>query len=175
MVVSSIGPTGDWTKQIVRRWKPSLGLERIHAEEAAALIYGRPNAFAALKIVQRIRPDFCLYDAILARAQGAPRRPASTSTSSSTAIVIVGAEAVNKKACEAALRDPLASVEMALENVHTIAPSITLENVPITQQKLTFDIMWLKEAIEDLAEKIARSNRPGRTRAGGSGTAMTRG
>jgi hypothetical protein len=173
MVVGTQGPTGDWTKQIIRRWKPALGLERINPDEAAALIYGRPNAFAALKIVQRIHADLCLYDAILARARGASRQPSATSRGSSTAIVIVGAELVDNKACEAALKDPLASVEMAFKNIHTIASNIYLDRVPITQQKLTFDLMWLKEAIVELAEKIARSNRPGRKRRGGGGTAMT--
>src|SRR5262249_33568294 len=93
----------DWRHQSVRRWKRSVGLERINADEAEQLIKGRPNAFAALKIIQRLSPDLCLYDAILARAQ----------RSSCTALTIVGAEAVNNTACAAALRDPLASVEMA--------------------------------------------------------------
>jgi hypothetical protein len=139
----------DWRHQSVRRWKRSVGLERINADDAEQLIKGRPNAFAALKIIQRLFPDLCLYDAILARAR----------RSSCTALTIVGAEAVDNTACAAALRDPLASVEMAAENIDAIAPHVKLDGKPVNSRKLAFDVAFLHEAIEELAERIA--NRPG--------------
>jgi hypothetical protein len=143
-VHAATGPV-DWRHQTIRRWKPSLGLEKINAEEAEQLIKGRPNAFAALKIVQQAQPDLCLYDAILERAD----------RSSSTALTIVGAEAVDRSACAAALRNPFASVDMAAQNIETIAPHVKLDGKPINPRKLAFDVAFLREAIEELAARIA--------------------
>jgi len=142
----------DWRHQSVRRYRRSVGLEKINPEEAEQLIKGRPNAFAALKIVQRLEPDLCLYDAILARAR----------RSSSTALTIVGAEAVDHGACADALRDPLASVIVAAHNIETLAPHVKLDGKPINVRKLAFDVAFLHEAIEELAAKIARRPRSSR-------------
>src|SRR5262249_54321421 len=119
----------DWRHQTVRHWKKSVGLEKINPEEAEQLIKGRPNAFAALKIIQRLDPNLCLYDAILARAH----------RSSSTALTIIGADAVDRTACAAALRDPLASVQMAAQNIELIAPYVKLDGKSINPRKLVFD------------------------------------
>lgn len=135
----------DWRHQSVRRWKTSVGLERISPEEAEHLIKGRPNAFAALKVVQRVYPDLCLYDAILERAH----------KSTDTALTIIGAEAVNRSACAEALRNPLASVETAEKNIEALAPYVQLGGATIDPRKLAFDVVFLREAIEELAEKIA--------------------
>jgi len=136
----------DWRHQTIRHSRRSVGLEKITPEEAEHLIKGRPNAFAALKIVQLIEPDLCLYDAILARAQR---------SSSSTALTIIGGEAVDRGACQQALRDPLASVTVAAHNIEVLAPHIKLAGKPINSRKLAFDLAFLHEAIEELAEKIA--------------------
>jgi hypothetical protein len=135
----------DWRHQSVRRYRRSAGLEKINAEEAEQLITGRPNAFAALKIVQRLEPELCLYDAILARAR----------RSAGTALTILGAEAVDRGACAAALRDPLASVAMAARNIEALAPHVKLDGKSINPGKLAFDVAFLHEAIELLAAKIA--------------------
>jgi DnaJ domain len=171
MTVAGITPQKDWRHQTIRRWKSAVGLERINADEAADLIHGRPNAFAALKIVQQLDPQLCLYDAILARAQGASRKPSSSRKSPTHALVIIGADDVDRDACREALRNPLASVEMAVENIHLIAPQIKLDSATVTQQKLAFDLTWLNEAIVALAEKTA--TRDGGS--GGGGTGMTHG
>jgi curved DNA-binding protein CbpA len=176
MTVAGSSPLKDWRHQTIRRWKSGVGLERINADEAADLIYGRPNAFDALKIVQQLDPTLCLYDAILARAQGASRKPSSSKKSSSKkssshALVIIGADDVDRDACKDALRNPLASVEMAVENIYLIAPQIELESASVTQQKLAFDLTWLREAILALAEKTAKRA----SGIGGGGTRITRG
>src|SRR5262249_8938418 len=113
---------GDWTRQRIKRGRAAHGLETITPDEAAHLIYSRPHAFAALKIVQRMHPELCLYDAILLRAKGASYKPPpSQRRSNSTALVIYGTEAVDREACQAALRDPLASVAVAVQQVGVIA------------------------------------------------------
>jgi hypothetical protein len=145
MVVRSAGDLADWRHQTIRRRKSGMGLEKITPEEAEQLITGRPNAFAALKLVQRIHPELCLYDAILERAQ----------RSTSTALTILGAEDVDRKACTAALRDPLISVEVAEHNIEILAPFVKLAGKPINIRKLTFDLAFLHEAIEELVERIA--------------------
>jgi hypothetical protein len=159
MTVSGSAPPKDWRHQSIRRWKKGAGLTRIHAEEAANLIYGRPNAFAALRIVQKHDPTLCLYDAILARAYGASRRPPSGGRTSSAALIIVGADAVNPEACEAALRNPLRSVRRALRNTHVIAPQIRLGDTFLSAEKLQVDLEWLGENIETLIRKTARRPR----------------
>jgi DnaJ domain len=73
MTLWSSAPQKDWTRLKINRGIASSGLESITPDEAAQLIYSRPHAFAALKIVQRHNPTLCLYDAILERAD--PRRP----------------------------------------------------------------------------------------------------
>lgn len=141
----------DWRKQTIRRYRHSFGLERISPEEAAQLLDSHPNAFAALKIVQQHWPELCLYDAILWRAE--PAR-ASHQNPTATALVIVGAAAVDQPGCKAALRDPLASVEMAQENLDLIGPRVRFGGALIAAEKLALDVYFLEENIRVLAETL---------------------
>jgi hypothetical protein len=156
MVVRDSGPSGDWRKLKIRRFR-RYGLEAISAEQAARLLDSHPNAFAVLKIVQKHSPQLCLYDAILSRAQHARR---SKGESSSTALVIVGASAVDRTACEKALRDPMASVELAQENLHLIAPQVKFAGTPIAPQKLAVDVYFLEENIRELSASLPGQSGP---------------
>jgi hypothetical protein len=147
---------GDWRTQEIRRSRKRFGLEGISAEQAARLLDSHPNAFAVLKIVQRHSPELCLYDAILSRARHART---SSKGSSATALVIVGAEAVDQAACERALQDPLASVDMAEQNLHLIAPRVTFDGTVIAAKKLAVDVWFLKENIRELAVTLPRHDR----------------
>ncbi len=165
-VVRHTGPRGDWRNQKIRRFRERLGLESISAEQAARLLDSHPNAFAVLKIVQQHAPELCLYDAILARAQ--PAR-ASRKNSSAMALVIVGAAAVDQSECEKALQDPIASVEMAEENLHLIAPWVMYAGSVIPAQKLAVDVWFLRENIRELSATLPKQD--GRRRS--DGTSMT--
>src|SRR6516165_6516054 len=156
MVTRNSGPSGDWRKLKVRRFE-RFGLESISAEQAARLLDSHPNAFAVLKIVQKNSPQFCLYDAILWRAQHARRVKIA---SSGTALVIVGAAAVDQTACEKALRDPMASVELAQENLHLIAPHVKFAGATIPAQKLAVDVYFLEENIRELAPTLPKQSSP---------------
>ncbi len=161
---------GDWTRVRIPRGGASAGLENISPEDAARLIYSRPNAFAALRIVQQNYPELCLYDSILARAKNAPApyKPSGVK-SASRALVIYGAEAVDKEACQAALRNPLASVSMAAGELSSIAPQVKVRGAAIDPQLLGVDLSWLKEHIIELMAKYSgRRHRPG------GGTQMAR-
>jgi hypothetical protein len=142
---------GDWRALKIRPGRQSLGLERISAEKAARLLDSHPNAFAALKVVQQLAPEFCLYDAILWRAH--PAR-GSHQVSSGRALVIVGAAAVDQARCQEALRDPLASVEVAQENLRLIAPRVKFDGAQIALAKLELDVLFLKENILALAASL---------------------
>jgi hypothetical protein len=148
------GPSGDWRKLKIRRFQ-RCGLEAISAEQAARLLDSHPNAFAVLKIVQQNSPQLCLYDAILWRAQYARK---FKSESPGTALVIVGAAAVDQAACEKALRDPLASVELAQENLHLIAPHVKFAGTVLDARKLAVDVYFLEENIRELAATLPKSN-----------------
>src|SRR5262249_55214802 len=118
MTIWEGSPQKDWTRLWVKRGKASRGLESITADEAALLIYSRPHAFAALRIVQRHNPNLCLYDAILERAQYATSayKPQPTKRGTpSTALVIRGTEALDREACKNALIDPWPSYVMVVE------------------------------------------------------------
>src|SRR5207253_361448 len=116
--------------------------------------------FAALKIVQQHSPELCLYDAILSRARYART---SQGDSKATALVIIGADAVNQQACNRALRDPLATVEIAEQNLHLIAPRVTFDGTLIQPQKLAVDVWFLKENIRELAVTLPGSDQHGRS------------
>jgi hypothetical protein len=163
MVVRS-GPSGDWRKLKIRRFE-RFGLESISAEQAARLLDSHPNAFAVLKIVQQQSPPQCLYDAILWRAKDARRLKRE---SSGTALVIVGTSAVNQEACQQALRDPLASVELAQENLHLIAPHVKFAGTVLNVQKLAVDVYFLEENIRELAPTLPKQESPPPT-GGGTG------
>ncbi len=154
----------DWRRVKIER-RRRLGLEGIRAEQAARLLDSHPNAFLALKIVQQHWPAFCLYDAILWRAHAA--RPGKQE-SSSRALVIVGAAVVDRAGCEGALRDPLASVEMAQANLGVIAPYVEFGGAVIAREKLAVDIYFLRENIVELAAGL-----PGQERRRGEGTGLT--
>jgi len=147
---------GDWRKQNISRSRKRFGLEGISAEQAARLLDSHPNAFLALKIVQQHAPELCLYDAILSRAGHARR---SRQASSATALIIVGADAVDQAACERALHDPLASVEMAEQQLHVIAPRVTFDGTVIPAKKLAVDVWFLKENIHELSATLPRRDR----------------
>src|SRR5262249_39814266 len=100
-------------------------------------------------------PHLCLYDAILWRAQHARRIKRD---SSGTALVIVGGAAVDPKACETALRDPLASVELAQENLHLIAPHIKFAGTVLDAHTLAVDGYFLKENIRALAVSFPKQS-----------------
>jgi hypothetical protein len=153
-LVPRTGPSGDWRKLKIRRFERH-GLESISAEQAARLLDSHPNAFAVLKIVQHHSPQLCLYDAILWRAQYARR---NKQDSASTALVIVGASAVDQTACEKALRDPMASVALAQENLHIIAPHIKFAGVNIPPQKLAVDVYFLEENIRELSATLPKGS-----------------
>jgi hypothetical protein len=140
------GPLKDWRTLKLKRKKDAIGLEKINTQEAALLL-GFANAFAALKIVQQNNPDLCLYDAIVARAQ----------KSSSTALVIVGAEAVDGPACLRALKDPMASIDAATENFAVIAPHVKYSGVTVNPQKLALDLAFLEDYLRtQLAPRLAK-------------------
>jgi hypothetical protein len=144
---------GDWRKLEIRRAGKRHGLEGINAEQAARLLDSHPNAFAALKIVQQYSAALCLYDAVLARARHAR---SSRAGSSATALVIIGIELVNEAACDAALRDPLASVDMAEQNLHLIAPHVKFDGTVIPASKLAVDVYFLKENIYELSAMLPK-------------------
>jgi hypothetical protein len=146
LVVRATGDLADWRRQTIHVRKRGTGLEKITPAEAEQLITGRPNAFAALKLVQRIHPELCLYDAILERAQ----------RSTCTALTILGAEIVDRKTCKAALREPLITVEVAEHNVEALAPLVKLGGKPMSARKLAFDLAFLHEAIAELSERLAK-------------------
>jgi hypothetical protein len=166
-LASAVVVRGDWRKQEIRRARKRFGLEGISAEQAARLLDSHPNAFAALKIVQRHSPGLCLYDAILFRARHART---AHQDSPATALVIVGAEAVDQAACERALQDPLASVEMAEHNLHLIAPHVKFSTAPsFPRKRLAVDVWLLKENIRELAVTLPGHDRS--RRGGGRGLA----
>jgi hypothetical protein len=160
---SAVVVRGDWRKVAISRSRRRHGLEGISAEQAARLLDSHPNAFAVLKIVQQHSPELCLYDAILARARHAR---VSRRDCPAKALVIVGAGAVDEAACEAALQDPLASVETAEENLHLIAPRVQFDGTVIPANKLVVDVWFLKENIHELAVTLPKQ---GRRRRGGTG------
>jgi hypothetical protein len=139
-------------------------LESITADEAALLIYSRPHAFAALKIVQRHNPNLCLYDAILERAQyatSAYNPHPSKRGAPSTALVIRGTDVVGREACKKALIDPYV---MVVEKFTEIAPQVQFQGKMIQLELFKHDIAWLHMHMKDLIEKCAsrrlRKRRP---------------
>jgi hypothetical protein len=149
-------PQKDWTRLKIERGVASSGLESITPDEAALLIYSRPHAFAALKIVQRHNPALCLYDAILERAQNATssyKPHTSKRRSASTALVIRGTDVVDREACRKALRDPWPSYAMVVEKLGEIAPQVQFQGETIQLELFQHDITWLQMHIEDLIEK----------------------
>jgi hypothetical protein len=160
-------PQKDWTRLRIEGGKASSGLESITPDEAAQLIYSRPHAFAALKIVQRQNPTLCLYDAILERAQYATssyKPHTSKRRSASTALVIRGTDVVDGEACRKALRDPWPSYAMVVEKLEEIAPQVQFQGETIHLELFQHDIAWLQMHMEDLIEKCAsRRVRKGRS------------
>jgi hypothetical protein len=148
----------DWTRLKIKRGNASSGLETITPDEAALLIYSRPHAFAALKIVQRHNPTLCLYDAILERAQyatSAYRPQASKGHAPSTALVIRGTDVVDKGACRKALMDPWPSYAMVVDKFAEIARQVQFHGKTIQLELFKHDIAWLHMHMEDLIEKCA--------------------
>jgi len=151
-------PQKDWTRLKIKRGRASSGLESITPDEAAQLIYSRPHAFAALKIVQRHNPTLCLYDAILERAQYATssyKPHTSQRRAPSTALVIRGTNVVDNEACRKALMDPWASYAMVVEKIKEIAPQVQFQGKTIQLELFIHDISWLQMHMEDLVEKCA--------------------
>jgi len=158
MTTWSGSPRGDWTRLKIRRGRASSGLETITPDEAALLIYSRPHAFAALKIVQRHNPTLCLYDAILERAQYATfsyKPHKSKRRAPSTALVIRGIDVVDKEACRKALMDPWPSYAMVVEKLAEIAPQVKFQGETIQPELFKHDINWLRMHMEDLIDKCA--------------------
>jgi hypothetical protein len=158
MTIWEGSPQKDWTRLWIKRGKASRGLESITAAEAALLIYSRPHAFAALKIVQRRNPNLCLYDAILERAQyatSAYKAHPSKRGAPSTALVIRGTEAVDREACKKALIDPWPSYTMVIEKFAEIAPHVQFQGKTIQLELFKHDIAWLHMHMKDLIEKCA--------------------
>jgi hypothetical protein len=148
----------DWTRLRIKRGQASSGLEAITPDEAAQLIYSRPHAFAALKIVQRHNPSLCLYDAILERAQystSSYKPHTSKRSGSSRALVIRGTDRVDKEACRKALIDPWPSYAMVVEKFGEIAPQVQFQGKTIQLEMFKHDIAWLHMHMEDLIEKSA--------------------
>jgi hypothetical protein len=148
----------DWTRLKISRGKASSGLESITPDEAAQLIYSRPHAFAALKIVQRHNPALCLYDAILERAQYASssyKPHPSKRRAPSTALVIRGADKVDREACRKALIDPWSSYAMVVEKFREIAPQLQFQGERIQPELFKHDVSWLQMHMEDLVERCA--------------------
>jgi hypothetical protein len=158
MTLWSSAPQKDWTRLKIKRGIASSGLESITPDEAAQLIYSRPHAFAALKIVQRHNPTLCLYDAILERAQYATssyKPHTSQRRAPSTALVIRGTNVVDKEACRKALIDPWPSFAMVVEEFKEIAPQVQFQGKTIQLELFKHDISWLQMHMEDLIEKCA--------------------
>jgi hypothetical protein len=158
MTTWSGAPRGDWTRLKIDRGRAASGLEMITPDEAALLIYSRPHAFAALKIVQRHNPGLCLYDAILERARYATvsyKPHPSKRRSASTALVIRGAEVVDKEACRKALMDPWASYAMVVEKFAEIAPRVKFQGETIQPEMFKHDVEWLRMHMEELIDKCA--------------------
>jgi len=158
MTIWEGSPQKDWTRLWIKRGKASRGLESITADEAALLIYSRPHAFAALKIVQRHNPNLCLYDAILERAQCATSayKPHPTKrVVPSTALVIRGTDVVDREACKKALIDPWPSYTMVIEKFAEIAPQVKFQGETIQLELFKHDIAWLHLHMKDLIEKCA--------------------
>ena len=157
----------DWTRMKINRGKASSGLESITPDEAAQLIYSRPHAFAALKIVQRHNPTLCLYDAILERAQYATssyKPHPSKRRAPSTALVIRGTDVVDREACRKALVDPWASYAMVVERFREIAPQVQFQGETIQREMFRHDISWLQMHMEDLIERcVSRRVHKGRS------------
>ena len=57
-----------------------------------------------------------------------------------------------------ALRDPLASVELAQENLQLIAPHVKFAGTVLDAQKLAVDVYFLEENIRELAVSLPKSN-----------------
>jgi hypothetical protein len=158
MTIWEGSPQKDWTRLWIKRGKASTGLESITADEAALLIYSRPHAFAALKIVQRHNPRLCLYDAILERAEYATSayKPHSAKRGTpSTALVIRGTEVVDRESCKKALIDPWPSYLMVVEKFAEIAPQVKFQGETIQLELFKHDIAWLHMHMKDLIEKCA--------------------
>jgi DnaJ domain len=136
----------DWRTLAMTLGKESLGLERINPQEAAILL-GFHNAFAALKIVQQNSPELCLYDAIVSCAQ----------KSSSTALVIMGADAVDSSACTRALKNPMASIDAAKQNFAVLAQHVKHAGISVNPQKLEVDLAFLEDYIKtQLAPRLVK-------------------
>jgi DnaJ domain len=151
-------PQKDWTRLWIKRGKASRGLESITADEAALLIYSRPHAFAALKVVQRHNPALCLYDAVLERAQyatSAYKPQQSKRGTPSTALVIRGTDVVDTEACKKALIDPWPSYVMVVEKFAEIATQVQFQGKVIQLELFKHDIAWLHMHMKDLIEKCA--------------------
>jgi hypothetical protein len=158
MTIWEGSPQKDWTRLWIKRGKASRGLESITADEAALLIYSRPHAFAALKIVQRHNPTLCLYDAILERAQCATSayKPHTRKRGTpSTALVIRGTDVVDREACKQALIDPWPSYAMVVDRFAEIAPQVKFQGATIQLELFKHDIAWLHMHMKDLIEKCA--------------------
>jgi hypothetical protein len=156
MTLWSAAPLKDWTRLKIRRGLASSGLESITPDEAAQLIYSRPHAFAALKIVQRHNPTLCLYDAVLQRAQYATtsyKPHTSQRRAPSTALVICGTNVVDKESCRKALMDPWPSYAMVVEKFEEIAPQVLFQGETIQRELFIHDISWLSMHMEDLIKK----------------------
>jgi hypothetical protein len=158
MALWSAAPQKDWTQLKIKLGMASTGLESITPDEAALLIYSRPHAFAALKIVQRHNPTLCLYDAILERAQYATssyKPHTSKRRAPSTALVIRGTDLVDREACRKALIDPWPSYAMVIEKFGDIAPQVQFQGKTLQRDLFKHDISWLRMHMEDLIEKCA--------------------
>jgi len=136
------------------------GIESITPTQVAELIQRRPNAMAALKIVQVLMPECALYDALLLKA----KPPGNASEA--TALVIQGVENIDHLAVQKALRNPAASIEAAYQNAAKLAPHIQFADGAIEPGMIRFALQFLAE---DLIEKFPAtgSGRPGNDGRGG--------
>jgi DnaJ-like protein len=134
----------DWTRQRIHLRKSHFSLEKLTAKEAQNFVASRPNAFAALKVLEFIHPECCLYSALTGKF------------AVTKAVALVGETAFDDERHKAALRDPFSSIEAAMDSLSSIAPRVIERGERIDPQKLIMDLSWLKEFTQDeLAPKIS--------------------
>lgn len=126
-----------------------LSLRHISPQQAAYLIESWPTAIAALKILQQVKPEYALYDAILTRAQ-AHNAP----TSDSKALSIVVDNTVDKTACDAAMSNVMKSLRAVRANASKLAQYIRMGDRPVDTDSLLMKLDWMETHIKTIAQEL---------------------
>lgn len=165
---------GNWTRQRVRvNRDTSTSLININEKEATTLLQRYPHTCAALRVVQQGNPELCLFDALVSRARRyfktistlpalADIKQFSSQLVNTRALCIIETAPVDEEACETALRNPNASIAMALAKVKAIAPRVVFNGAAVNPEMLKSDIEFFYEYIRDdlMPNLRGRSARP---------------